>query len=184
MGGYGNTVDIRHPDGSMTRYAHLHRMNVRVGQKISPGTKIGEVGSTGDSTGPHLHFEYRDSRGNVVTDWQRLNQIADRKFRFGGNVRPSKVPNTSTSDPRRQIPQTPGQKPQFTSFRQVGDAIKNLKPGQTLTVNGVGKITRDKNGTPIYHVDGRGQVHPQFSQKKNMLLMMIQPPRLQWRYSR
>jgi murein DD-endopeptidase MepM/ murein hydrolase activator NlpD len=158
MGGYGNTVDIRHPDGSMTRYAHLHRMNVRVGQKISPGTKIGEVGSTGDSTGPHLHFEYRDSRGNVVTDWQRLNQIADRKFRFGGNVRPSKVPNTSTSDPRRQIPQTPGQKPQFTSFRQVGDAIKNLKPGQTLTVNGVGKITRDKNGTPIYHVDGRGQV--------------------------
>jgi hypothetical protein len=54
--------------------------------------------------------------------------------------------------------QTPGQQPQFRSLRQVGDGIINLKPGQTLTVNGVGRITKDKNGTPIYHVDGRGQV--------------------------
>ena len=56
-GGYGNLVDIRHADGSMTRYAHNSRLLVRPGQQISQGQQIAEMGSTGYSTGPHLHFE-------------------------------------------------------------------------------------------------------------------------------
>ncbi|MBD0268759.1 MAG: peptidoglycan DD-metalloendopeptidase family protein [Cyanobacteria bacterium Co-bin8] len=56
-GGYGNLVDIRHPDGSMTRYAHNSRLLVRPGQAVRQGQQIAEMGSTGYSTGPHLHFE-------------------------------------------------------------------------------------------------------------------------------
>jgi murein DD-endopeptidase MepM/ murein hydrolase activator NlpD len=58
-GGYGLTVDIRHGDGSVTRYAHQSRLVVRAGQQVAAGQVIGLVGSTGASTGPHLHFEVR-----------------------------------------------------------------------------------------------------------------------------
>jgi murein DD-endopeptidase MepM/ murein hydrolase activator NlpD len=56
-GGYGNLVDIRHADGSMTRYAHNSRLLVREGQQVRQGQQIAEMGSTGFSTGPHVHFE-------------------------------------------------------------------------------------------------------------------------------
>ncbi|OKH50552.1 hypothetical protein NIES30_00110 [Phormidium tenue NIES-30] len=65
-GGYGNLVDIRHADGSLTRYAHNSRLLVREGQQVSQGQQIAEMGSTGYSTGPHLHFEvHLPSSGTV-----------------------------------------------------------------------------------------------------------------------
>lgn len=56
MGGYGNTVDIKHCDGRLTRYAHMSQILIARGA-VSKGQVIGRVGSTGNSTGPHLHFE-------------------------------------------------------------------------------------------------------------------------------
>jgi murein DD-endopeptidase MepM/ murein hydrolase activator NlpD len=56
-GGYGNLVKLRHPDGSITFYAHNSRILVRRGQIVQQGELIAEMGSTGRSTGPHLHFE-------------------------------------------------------------------------------------------------------------------------------
>ncbi len=56
-GGFGILVDIRHPDGTLTRYAHNNRTLVRVGQQVTQGQQIAEMGSTGFSTGPHTHFE-------------------------------------------------------------------------------------------------------------------------------
>ncbi len=58
-GGYGNMVEIDHGNGMTTRYAHLSRISVNSGDKVTRGTKVGEVGSTGRSTGPHLHYEVR-----------------------------------------------------------------------------------------------------------------------------
>lgn len=58
-GGYGRTVEISHGNGLMTRYAHMSRFNAKVGQRIDAGTVIGAIGSSGRSTGPHLHFEVR-----------------------------------------------------------------------------------------------------------------------------
>ncbi len=56
-GGYGNLVEITHPDGSITLYAHNDRILVREGQEVDQGQQVAEMGSTGFSTGPHLHFE-------------------------------------------------------------------------------------------------------------------------------
>lgn len=56
-GGYGNLVEIQHPDGSLTLYAHNNRVLVRRGQQVAQGQQISEMGSTGRSTGPHCHFE-------------------------------------------------------------------------------------------------------------------------------
>jgi murein DD-endopeptidase MepM/ murein hydrolase activator NlpD len=56
-GGLGRLVMIAHPDNLATRYAHLSRTYVNVGDRVTRGTKIGAVGNTGSSTGPHLHYE-------------------------------------------------------------------------------------------------------------------------------
>jgi murein DD-endopeptidase MepM/ murein hydrolase activator NlpD len=58
-GGYGLLVAVEHGRGRQTRYAHLSRLNVAAGQRVRQGDVIGFVGSTGRSTGPHLHYETR-----------------------------------------------------------------------------------------------------------------------------
>jgi murein DD-endopeptidase MepM/ murein hydrolase activator NlpD len=59
--GYGNVIFVRHRNNQVTVYAHLSRIGVRTGQRVSQGDFIGNVGSTGMSTGPHLHWEFRDN---------------------------------------------------------------------------------------------------------------------------
>ena len=56
-GDYGKTVIIRHPSGYLTLYGHLSQIDVKEGQKVKAGDVVGRVGSTGRSTGPHLHYE-------------------------------------------------------------------------------------------------------------------------------
>jgi len=58
-GGYGNMVEISHGNGLSTRYGHLSEIDVAVGQMVRIGQVIGKIGSTGRSTGPHLHYETR-----------------------------------------------------------------------------------------------------------------------------
>lgn len=72
--GYGNVVVVRHNAQHRTLYAHLSRMHVRNGQSVNQGQSVGAVGSTGWSTGPHLHFEFHVN--GVYTDPQRVIQQA------------------------------------------------------------------------------------------------------------
>jgi murein DD-endopeptidase MepM/ murein hydrolase activator NlpD len=55
--GYGNVVEVDHGHGFKTRYGHLASYQVRVGEKVAIGQRIGSMGSTGRSTGTHLHYE-------------------------------------------------------------------------------------------------------------------------------
>ena len=59
--GYGNTVVIDHGKSLISRYAHLSKIEIKVGEEVTTNTKIGKVGITGRSTGPHLHLEIRQN---------------------------------------------------------------------------------------------------------------------------
>ncbi len=65
-GGYGKRVDIQHADGTRTLYGHSSRLLVAVGQQVKQGQQISAMGSTGRSTGPHLHFEFHVPGGSAV----------------------------------------------------------------------------------------------------------------------
>ncbi|MCS6798314.1 MAG: M23 family metallopeptidase [Myxococcota bacterium] len=76
--GYGNCVIVVHPAGRVSLYAHLQRATVQAGWRVRRGERIGFVGSTGISRGPHLHFELRD-RGRPVDPEPLFEAIAGRR---------------------------------------------------------------------------------------------------------
>lgn len=77
-GGYGNLVEIRHPDGTITRYAHNSKILARQGQQVQQGETIALMGSTGHSTGPHTHFEIRPSGKDAVNPVAFLPNLPNR----------------------------------------------------------------------------------------------------------
>ena len=74
-GSYGNLVVVDHGDGVTTRYAHCDRLLVAPGQRVDAGAPLGTVGSTGRSTGPHLHFEVRIGEQSVDPEEHRWNDL-------------------------------------------------------------------------------------------------------------
>jgi murein DD-endopeptidase MepM/ murein hydrolase activator NlpD len=85
MGGYGNMITIDHGGGVVTRYAHLRRIETTKDATITAGEEIGQVGSTGRATGPHLHFEVRldgapvsPISAMVIAELQRQSPLVGR----------------------------------------------------------------------------------------------------------
>jgi murein DD-endopeptidase MepM/ murein hydrolase activator NlpD len=76
--GYGNAVLIDHHNGYLTHYGHMSEITVTVGQQVTPGQQIGKEGSTGHSTGPHLHFEvHKGTYKNPIepTEWLHQHNV-------------------------------------------------------------------------------------------------------------
>lgn len=80
--GYGNRVEVQHSDGTYTRYAHLQDVLVKEGQKVKIGQLLGTVGSSGHSSGAHLHFEIRKSDESII-DPEKL--LMEKGFKFTYN---------------------------------------------------------------------------------------------------
>jgi murein DD-endopeptidase MepM/ murein hydrolase activator NlpD len=76
QGGYGNMVEVDHNNGLSTRYGHLSKILVKVGQHVKMGQVIGLIGSTGRSTGPHLHYETRIN--DTAVDPQKFLRAGDK----------------------------------------------------------------------------------------------------------
>lgn len=64
--GFGNKVIVKHEDGSTSQYAHLRDLNVKPGETVDLSKPVGTLGSTGKSTGPHLHYSEKDASGNII----------------------------------------------------------------------------------------------------------------------
>jgi murein DD-endopeptidase MepM/ murein hydrolase activator NlpD len=80
FGGYGNEILVNHGYGYKTRYAHLSRFKVKVGQKVKRGDVIGYTGNTGKSTGPHLHYEVLKNTNAVNPVYFYYNDLKDADF--------------------------------------------------------------------------------------------------------
>ena len=96
--GFGNYVVIKDGTGRMHYYAHLNESNVNVGDFVSFGDSIGLSGSTGRSTGAHLHYEIRDTFGNSINPTDYINTIQDVVSDVGEEaVQETVAPNPETT---------------------------------------------------------------------------------------
>ena len=82
-GNYGRFVQIRHPNRYVTSYAHLSRILVKTGQRVSQGQRIGRVGSSGLSTGPHLDYRVQDSQGRFINPRRQVSWPSDKPVEKG-----------------------------------------------------------------------------------------------------
>jgi len=126
---YGRWVEIDHGNGYRTRYAHLYSQAVRVGQRVSGGQRIGRVGSTGGSSGPHLHFELRrygtaispEFNGRRATFYGTRNYTS-RNGCGGGGGGDTATGRISTSGARLNVRSGPG-----TGHRIVGSVANGAR---------------------------------------------------------
>lgn len=96
--GLGNAVTIKHLDGSITIYGHNRRLLVSKGQQVIPGQIIAEMGSTGNSTAPHLHFEVHPN-GRIAVDPLRLLTASTANITSASKIQQVSNPNYPVSTP-------------------------------------------------------------------------------------
>lgn len=107
QGGYGNVVIIRGDDGRSYVYGHLAGRPT-VSGRVTAGTILGVMGSTGRSTGPHLHFEIRDSRGTAIRDNAMLSRfISEHPWILGGSQNSGLAPVVPVAAPATPVPPAP-----------------------------------------------------------------------------
>jgi len=116
LGGYGNAIDIDHGGGVVTRYAHLRRIETKKGAVITAGDTIGQVGSTGRTTGPHPHFEVRLDGSPVspiaamsVAALQRESPLAGRLAALSLSPELQATAESDVDPPKQRA--RPGQRP-------------------------------------------------------------------------
>jgi len=85
-GGWGNNVTIKHDDGTYSFYAHLSKINVSVNQRVNAGQAIGVIGTTGNSTGVHLHFEIWDKNKNTIYTIDAFKEKYKKQLVYDGDI--------------------------------------------------------------------------------------------------
>ncbi|NMG21056.1 M23 family metallopeptidase [Brasilonema bromeliae] len=136
--GLGNVVVVEHPDGSVTVYGHNSRLLVKQGQQVNQGQVIAEMGSTGNSTAPHLHFEVRKNHRFAVDPLTTLPSL------IAGKIPQQQMtsPTTVASQANHEINQvSPAQTPQQVSSSQpipvaVGSVMADTKCNGTTVIEG------------------------------------------------
>ncbi|HEY9800400.1 MAG TPA: M23 family metallopeptidase [Leptolyngbyaceae cyanobacterium] len=108
--GLGNAIEIRHPNGSVTVYGHNRRLLVSKGQQVRQGQIIAEMGSTGNSTAPHLHFEYYPN-----------GRLAVNPMSFLGSATANKIPSPPVASNAAKVTPT-------TQVRQLSPKPENNSP--------------------------------------------------------
>lgn len=125
--GFGLRVRIVHDNGYKTVYAHLSRVDVKQGQRVSAGTILGLTGTTGTSTGPHLHMEVHDAAGRIMDPRQYLNALQQRKL---NDSKGTEMLNSNPNDWANRIYQrvlTHGSADVRASFRSPADVTRMLE---------------------------------------------------------
>ncbi len=85
-GGWGNNVTVKHNDGTYSFYAHLAKINVSVNQSVSAGQELGIIGTTGNSTGVHLHFEIWDKNKNTTYTIDHFKEKYKKQLVYDGDI--------------------------------------------------------------------------------------------------
>jgi len=145
-GGYGKMIMISHPGGNTTLYGHMSKINVKTGQTIEPGTVIGNVGTTGRSTGPHVHFEVRQGSKRLAIPTTE----GDKYFRFGGNVKiksgssgkPTAVLMAGTNDYGDPKSGAAGVKQAIKALQDKGYSVVVVPPSEVGQTSAVSKAVQ------------------------------------------
>ena len=144
--GYGKYIYAKDANGNEHRYGHLDNQNVKVGDAVKPGDKLGNTGNTGDSTGPHLHYEVRKPDGKSV-DPQSIDPATGKPYSDSSGFQKGKTFSGSdaTKDPdykpgeQEQKPTTPPVVPPVTP---PGEGAPGRNPGD---IDVIGKTTPAMN---------------------------------------
>jgi len=167
--GYGYSVVLKYSNGAETRFGHLSQVNVRRGEKISAGQLIGKEGSTGSSTGPHLHFEYFPS-GNAMSYSGQVDpaSVVNSYLRFGGSVRAKVANKPMDSVGTPTLENKPKASPTPTGNTQQAQKTGILKLGKRTYFERGGKyyMSEENNleydvGKEMYDMVKKPQPQPQ-----------------------
>jgi murein DD-endopeptidase MepM/ murein hydrolase activator NlpD len=146
MRGYGLTVILTHDEGrTQTLYAHLSELFVRPGDVVQQGEVIGRVGSTGNSTGPHLHFEYLEStpQGWVARDAGYTLQMALSQFLGGFQVAKLPLPQLADWDLSTQVEG-------LADFgKLVSDVLPEVTVAQSMNETPLAKVNEKDTTTEV-----------------------------------
>lgn len=150
---YGKYVVVDHGSGWTTYYAHLNSFNVSVGQSVSRGTKLGAVGSTGGSTGPHLHYEqrYNGTVQKIVWNGSQILYYGTKSYTSQNNCGTTVTGTVNTSGADLNVRSGPG-----TSYSIVGQVADGQKVTIICQVRGE-TITGTYGTTSLWDKIGAGQ---------------------------
>lgn len=150
---YGKYVVVDHGGGWTTYYAHLNSFNVSVGQTVSRGTKLGTVGSSGGSTGPHLHYEQRLNGvvQKVVWNGSQILYFGSKSYTSKNNCGSTVSGTVNTNGTNLNVRSGPG-----TSYSIVGQVADGQKVTIICQVRGE-SVTGTYGTTTLWDKIGAGQ---------------------------